>query len=192
MNIPKTRDRMLLGIISGGLVFIVQSLFDYASVKRGISKRNYWSTVAGVWVNSKRQVKKRNGQILGAWMTFGLNTINGIFMVWIFTKAGLNKWAIKGVISASAFGATVNAILSGFDHNKVAPKDSDSNLSYALTHVVTGLVASWSIVTFGDKSLFNERRAIAVTTQGKSVSSTIPSYLDGGSVDEEAYPAFGR
>lgn len=66
MNIPKTRDLMLLGIISGGLVFIVQSLFDYASVKSGISKRSYWTTAAGVWVSSKRQVKKRNGQLLGA------------------------------------------------------------------------------------------------------------------------------
>lgn len=157
MNIPKTKDRMLLGIIAGGLVFIVQSLFDYVSVKNGISKRSYWTTAAGVWVNSRRQAGKWNGQLLGAWMSMGLNLLNGIFMVWMFTKVGLNKWAVKGVVSASAFGASVNALLSGFDHNKIAPKDSNSNLSYALTHIITGLVASWSIVTFGDKSLFNER-----------------------------------
>jgi len=96
MSIPKTKDRMLLGIIAGGLVFIVQSSFDYMSVKGGISKRSYWTTAAGVWVNSRRQADKWNGQLLGAWMTFGLNLINGIFMVWMFTKAGLNKWALKG------------------------------------------------------------------------------------------------
>lgn len=188
MNIPKTKDRMLLGIIAGGLVFIVQSMFDYASVKSGISKRSYWSTAAGVWVNSKRQVKKRNGQILGAWMTFGLNTLNGIFMVWVFSKAGLNKWALKGVISASAFGAIVNALLSGFENNKVAPKDSNSNLSYALTHIITGLVASSCIAAFGDKSLFNERRVIADTVNEKSTLS-IPTYIN-DVVYNEAEPIF--
>ncbi|MCO1604667.1 hypothetical protein [Desulfosporosinus nitroreducens] len=86
MNIPKTKDRMLLGIISGGLVFIVQSLFDYMSVKRGISKRSYWTTAAGVWVSSRWQAGKWNGQLLGAWMTFGLNLVNGIFMVWMLPK----------------------------------------------------------------------------------------------------------
>ncbi|MCO1604666.1 hypothetical protein [Desulfosporosinus nitroreducens] len=102
------------------------------------------------------------------------------------TKVGLNKWAVKGVVSASAFGATVNALLSGFGNNKIAPKDSSSNLSYALTNIITGLMASWSIVTFGDKTLFNERRVIADTTKTKSsYSSTIPSYIDGRSVNKE-------
>ncbi|SHH15634.1 hypothetical protein [Desulfosporosinus lacus] len=188
MNIPKTKDRMLLGILAGGLVFIVQSIFDYASVKNGISKRSYWTTAAGVWVNSRRQAGKWNGQLLGAWMTMGLNLLNGIFMVWMFTKVGLNKWAVKGVVSASAFGATINALLSGFDHNKVAPKDSNSNLSYALTHIVTGLVASWSIVAFGDKSLFNERRVIADTAKKKSTSSLPNNFED--VVNKEAEPIF--
>ena len=191
MNIPKTKDRMLLGIIAGGLVFMVQSMFDYASAKRGISKRTYWTTASGVWVNSRRQAQKWNGQLLGAWMTFGLNTINGILLVWMFTKAGLNKWALKGVITSSAFGATVNAILSGFDNNKVAPKDSNSNLSYALTHIITGLVASWCIVTFGDKSIFNERRVTADSTAIAKKESTAPSYIDSGSVNkEEVNPAY--
>ncbi|MDO0822574.1 hypothetical protein [Desulfosporosinus nitroreducens] len=161
-------------------------MFDYMSVKRGISKRSYWTTAAGVWVSSRWQAGKWNGQLLGAWMTFGLNLVNGIFMVWMFTKVGLNKWAVKGVVSASAFGATVNALLSGFGNNKIAPKDTSSNLSYALTNIITGLVASWSIVTFGDKTLFNERRVIADTTKTKSsYSSTIPSYIDGRSVNKE-------
>ncbi|AET69909.1 hypothetical protein Desor_4500 [Desulfosporosinus orientis DSM 765] len=164
MKIPKTKDRMLLGILSGGLAFIVQSAFDYASYKKNISKRSYWSTAAGVWVKSKRQAKKWNGQLLGAWMSFGLNVLNGIFMVWSLTKAGLAKWPLKGVMLGSITGAITNALLSGFANNKVAPKDSNSTLSYALTNAITGIVAAWAIVTFGDESLFNERRVIAHTS----------------------------
>ncbi|MBC2722035.1 hypothetical protein [Desulfosporosinus sp.] len=161
MNIPKTKDRMMLGIIAGVFSFIVQSAFDYASYKQDISKRNYWSTAAGVWVKSNRQAKKWNGQLLGAWMTFGLNAVNGIFMVWSLTKVGLKKWPIKGVMLGSITGGITNALLSGFAKNKVAPKDSNSTLSYTLTNAITGLVAAWTIVSFGDQSLFNERRVVA-------------------------------
>lgn len=179
MNIPKTKDRMLLGVIAGGLAFVIQSMFDYASYKQNISKRNYWSTAAGVWVKSERQAKKWNGQLLGAWMTFGLNVINGIFMVWSFTKVGLNKWGLKGVILGSITGGATNALLSGFQDNKVAPKDSNSTLSYTLTNVITGLVAAWGIVIFGDESLFNERRAIA-----RDTLSTVPINTNGSVVEE--------
>lgn len=158
MKIPKTKDRMLLSIFAGGLAFIVQSMIDYVSCKQGISKRSYWSTAAGVWVKSKRQAGKWNGQLFGAWMTFGLNAVNGIFMVWSLTKVGLKKWPIKGVLLGSITGGLTNALLSGFENNKVAPKDSNSALSYALTNAITGFVAAWVIVVFGDQSLFNERR----------------------------------
>ena len=171
MNIPKTKDRMLLGILSGGLAFIVQSIFDYLSFKQNISKRNYWSTAAGVWVKSKRQARNWNGQLLGAWMSFGLNVMNGIFMVWSFTKAGLKMWTIKGAVLGSITGGITNALLSGFADNKVAPKDSNSALSYALTNAITGLVAAWCIAVFGDESLFNERRVIAVSSGEDTLSA---------------------
>jgi len=171
MKIPKTKDRMLLSIFAGGLAFIVQSMIDYVSCQQGISKRSYWSTAAGVWVKSKRQAGKWNGQLLGAWMTFGLNAVNGIFMVWSLTKVGLNKWPIKGVLLGSITGGITNALLSGFENNKVAPKDSKSALSYALTNAITGFVAAWVIVFFGDQSLFNERRVVNNT----SVEDTLPA-----------------
>lgn len=188
MNIPKTKDRMLLGIFAGGLAFIVQSLFDYASFKQHISKRPYWTTAAGVWVKSSRQAKKWNGQLLGAWMTFGLNTLNGIFIVWGLTKVGINKWPLKGVVLGSMTGSITNALLSGFAMNKVAPKDSNSVLSYALTNAITGFVAAWAIVTFGDKSLFNERRVIA----GISAEDTLPAMPNEiyGSVVKESNPNY--
>ncbi|AFM40827.1 hypothetical protein Desaci_1847 [Desulfosporosinus acidiphilus SJ4] len=176
MNIPKTKDRMLLGILAGGLAFIVQSIFDYTSYKLNISKRPYWTTAAGVWVSSRRQAKQWSGQMLGAWMTFGLNAVNGIFMVWSFTKAGLNKWPLKGIVLGSIAGSITNALLSGFAKNKVSPKDSNSTLSYSLTNAVTGFIASWAIVIFGDKSLFNERRVIA--NNAKAESLTVMPYND--------------
>lgn len=188
MNIPKTKDRMLLGILSGGLAFIVQSVFDYISFKQNISKRNYWSTAAGVWVKSQRQAKSWNGQLLGAWMSFGLNVMNGIFMVWSFTKAGLKMWPIKGAVLGSITGGITNALLSGFADNKVAPKDSNSTLSYALTNAITGIVAAWSIMAFGDESLFNERRIVAVTS-GEDTLSTKPMNIN-ESVVEESNPTY--
>jgi uncharacterized membrane protein YbhN (UPF0104 family) len=184
---PKTSDRLLLAIIAGSLSFIAQSLFDQISTKRKMSKRSYWSIAAGVWVNNRRQVTNWNGQLLGAWMTFGLNTVNGILMVWTFTKVGLNKWPLKGAVVGSAFGATVNAILSGFKNNKVAPKDSNSNLSYALTNIITGFIAAWSITIFGDKSLFSKETAKSVTTnQEESLANS--NFTD--SVHSEEYPAY--
>jgi len=182
MLIPNTKDRMMLGILAGGLAFIVQSILDYVSYKQNISKRPYWTTAAGVWVKSNRQAKKWNGQLLGAWMTFGLNAVNGIFMVWSFTKAGLNKWPIKGIVLGSLTGGITNALLSGFAKNKVAPKDSNSTLSYTLTNAITGLVVAWGIKTFGDESLFNERRAIAEDTLSAmsmdiKVKESQPTYI---------------
>ncbi|MGC7872450.1 hypothetical protein ACPUYX_13095 [Desulfosporosinus sp. SYSU MS00001] len=179
MKIPRTKDRMLLGILAGSISFIIQSVFDYTSTKKGFSKRSYWTTAAGVWVNSRRQAKKWDGQLLGAWMTFGLNVMNGIFMVWAFTKVSLNKWPLKGAVLGSAFGATVNALLSGFENNKVAPKDGTSNLSYALTNILTGLVSASVIVNVGDKSIFNEKRAMANNMNAIMVES--PHYIDGSS-----------
>lgn len=182
--IPKTKDRMLLGIVAGGIAFIVQSLFDYASHKQNISKRPYWTTAAGVWVKSNRQAKKWNGQLLGAWMTFGLNAVNGMFMVWSLTKVGLNKWPIKGIVFGSITGSITNALLSGFANNKVAPKDSNSTLSYALTNAITGLVAAAVIVKFGDESLFNERRVIA---DPLNQALSVPPMNLNESIDKEAH-----
>lgn len=59
---------MLLGILAGGLGFVVQTLFDFVSYQQKISKRRYWTTATGVWVSSSRQANKWNGQLLGAWM----------------------------------------------------------------------------------------------------------------------------
>jgi L-lactate permease len=187
VKIPKTKDRLLLGIIAGCISFIAQTAFDQLSTKRKMSKRSYWSTAAGVWVNNRRQVTNWNGQLLGAWMTFGLNTVNGILMVWTFTKVGLNKWPLKGAVVGSAFGATVNALLSGFKNNKVAPKDSNSNLSYALTNIITGFIAAWSITIFGDKTIFNKKLAKSVTTNQEE-TLTHPDFID--SVHNQDYTTY--
>jgi len=120
-------------------------------------------------------------------MTFGLNTVNGIIMVWMFTIVGLKKWPLKGIVTGSAFGATVNAILSGFQTNKVAPKDSNSNLSYALTNILTGFVAAWSITIFGDKTMFSKKIAKNVTTNQDELL-THPDFING--VHNQDYPTY--
>jgi len=151
----KINDRIYLGMISGAAGLVALTLVDAISSKMNISQRAYRTTAAGVWLSSRREAEKWQGQLLGAMMNVGLSMVGGVSVVAILTRYGRDKLFPKGLFFGVTFGSVVTAILSGFTNNKVKPKDALSNLSYLFSHAAFGLVSIFTAAKIGDDSLFD-------------------------------------
>jgi len=88
-------------------------------------------------------------------MNIGLSMVGGFSVVKMLTKYGRDRLVPKGLFFGVTFGAVISAILGGFAHNKVKPKDALSNLSYLLSHAVFGLVSVFTAAKIGNDSLFD-------------------------------------
>jgi len=75
-----------------------------------ISQRSYATTAAGVWVSSRRQAEKWQGQLLGTMMNIGLCIVGGISAVKLLTTFGRDKLVPKGIF----LGITFGSVITGF------------------------------------------------------------------------------
>lgn len=155
IRLKKINDRIFLGILSGIVGLTALMVTDNISSKMKISQRSFATTAAGVWVSSRRQAEKWQGQLLGTLMTLGLSMVGGVSAVKLLTTYGRDKLVAKGIFLGVTFGAVITAILSGFAQNKVKPKDANSNLSYLLSHALFGLATVLTAAKAGDDSLFD-------------------------------------
>jgi len=146
---------MTLGVVSGIIGTILKMGVDTFFVNKNISKLPFRVTAAGVWVNSKKQASSRNGQILGTIMDLGMGMIGAIGQVSILTKTGRDNLATKSTFFGIAYGSIVTAILSGFNVNKIKPKDATSNLAYVLSHLVYGVGVTYTASLLGDETLWD-------------------------------------
>ena len=151
----KIKDRMTLGIVSGLVGTILKTVSDEVFLRSKISQRSFRETASGVWVSSRSQAKNPYGQLLGAVMDLGLGMVGSVAQVQILSKTGKNNLLTKGTFFGVTFGATITAMLSGFNTNKVKPKDSKSNLSYIISNAIFGLGTTYSATLLGDKSLWD-------------------------------------
>lgn len=154
-NMKKIKDRMTLGIVSGLVGTILKIATDEVFLRTKISQRSFRETASGVWVSSRRQAKNLYGQLLGTIMDLGLGMVGSVAQVQILSKTGKNNLFTKGAFFGVTFGATITAMLSGFNTNKVKPKDSKSNLSYVISNTIFGLGTTYTAAVLGDESLWD-------------------------------------
>lgn len=151
----KIKDRMTLGIVSGLIGTIVKTASDELFLRQKASKRSFRVTAAGVWVDTQREAKTPYGQILGAIMDLGLGMVGAVGQVYILSKTGKNNLFAKGTFFGMVFGSSITAMLSGFNANKVKPKDAKSNLTYILSSGIFGVVTTYAASLLGDDSLWD-------------------------------------
>lgn len=151
----KIKDRMTLGIVSGLIGAVLKIASDEVFLRTKISQRSFRETASGVWVSSRRQAKNTYGQLLGTIMDLGLGMVGSVAQVQILSKTGKDNLFSKGAFFGVTFGAAITAMLSGFNTNKVKPKDSKSNLSYVISNTIFGLSATYSAVLLADESLWD-------------------------------------
>lgn len=151
----KINDRIYLGMLSGFVGLMALMGTDIISSKMRISQRSFPTTAAGVWVSSRKQAEKWQGQLLGTIMNLGLSMVGGVSAVKLLTTYGRDKLVPKGIFLGITFGSMITAILSGFVQNKVKPKDANSNLSYLISHALFGLATVFTAAKLGDDSLFD-------------------------------------
>lgn len=149
------KDRITLGIVSGLIGIILKITSDEIFLRTNISKRSFRETAAGVWVNTHRQAKSINGQILGSLLDLGMGMLGSVVQVFVLTKTGKDKLFVKGSFFGMVFGSLITALLSALPTNKVKPKDAVSNLAYMVSHAIFGLGTTYSISLLGDKSLWD-------------------------------------
>jgi hypothetical protein len=106
-------------------------------------------------VSKRSEAKNIYGHILGQIMDLGLGMIGSVAQVFILTKTGKDNLATKGIFFGVTFGSIVTAMLSGFNNNKVKPKDARSNLSYLISHCIFGLSTTYAASILGDESLWD-------------------------------------
>jgi len=179
--LKKIKDRMTLGIVSGLIGTIVKATTDELFLRQKASKRSFRVTAAGVWVDSQREASTPYGQALGAIIDLGLGMVGAVGQVYILSKTGKNNLFAKGTLFGMTFGSTITAMLSGFNANKVKPKDAKSNLTYIFSSAIFGLVTTYAASALGDDSLWDAPPAnnylppTQPTTAEKSDQTPIPA-----------------
>jgi len=153
--LKKIKDRVTLGIVSGLIATALKTGSDEFFLRRKISQRSFRVTAAGVWVDTKRQASSPYGQILGTIMDLGLGMVGSIGQVYVLSKTGKNNLFAKGTFFGITYGSIITAMLSGFNTNKVKPKDARSNLSYVISSGVFGLATTYATALLGDDSLWD-------------------------------------
>lgn len=151
----KIKDRVTLAIVSGLIGTILKTASDEVFLRNKISQRSFRETASGVWVSTRREAKSPYGQILGQIMDLGLGMVGAVAQVQLLSKTGKNNLAAKGTFFGITFGAVITAMLSGFNSNKVKPKDAKSNLSYIISDAIFGLGTTFSMALLGDESLWD-------------------------------------
>ena len=151
----KIKDRVTLSILAGGIGFLFLIATDMFSNRLGISKRSYPTTAAGIWVSSRKQAESWQGQLLGIFMTFGLCAIGAMKQIKVLSIYGKDQLLAKGIYFGAAFGAIINAGLSGLTNKKIKPKDASSNLSYVLSSTIYGIITTFAAAKLGDDTLFD-------------------------------------
>lgn len=151
----KIKDRITLGIVAGLTGTILKTISDEIFLRKKISQRSFRETASGVWVSSRREAKNPYGQILGFIMDLGLGMAGAVAQVHLLSKTGKNNLVAKGTFFGVTFGAIITAMLSGFNTNKVKPKDSRSNLAYVISNAIFGLSTTFAATLLGDESLWD-------------------------------------
>ncbi|UWG97698.1 hypothetical protein LPY66_02365 [Dehalobacter sp. DCM] len=193
----KIKDRITLGIVSGLLGTVLKTASDEIFLRKKISQRSFRETASGVWVSSRKEAKNPYGQILGQIMDIGLGMLGAIAQVQILSKTGKNNLFAKGAFFGITYGSIVTAMLSGFDTNKVKPKDARSNLSYVISHAIYGLGTTYATSLLGDESLWdappmnNYVQPTTKTTTEKEKNEQNPKqYINGLDVNNENHSDF--
>jgi hypothetical protein len=151
----KFKDRITLGIVSGfvGIVFKIAS--DEFFLRQRISKRSFRETASGVWVNTRKQAKSPQGQLLGSLLDLGMGMLGSVVQVFVLSKTGKDSQFLKGSLFGIVWGSFITAALSALPINKVKPKDAVSNLSYMFSHALFGITTTYAATLLGDNSLWD-------------------------------------
>lgn len=194
-RVKKIKDRVTLGIVAGLAGTVLKTISDEIFLRKEISKRSFRETASGVWVSTKREAKSPYGQILGSIMDLGLGMVGSIAQVHLLSKTGKNNLAAKGTFFGITFGATITAMLSGFNSNKVKPKDARSNLSYLISNTFFGLGTTYAAALLGDESLWdappmnNYVRPTGLTSAEKEQNKQHQEpYMNDINTNKESYP----
>jgi len=150
----KIKDRETLAIVSGVIGLGGMTLVDGISRRARISKRSYREAAAGMFL-SKGQAKSSKGQALGLVMNSAVSILGANYIIKRLTQSGRDKLLIKGIVSGTAIGAIATAIPNVVPKNRVKPKDASSNLSYVVSNIVYGMLATFAAAQLGHDSLFD-------------------------------------
>jgi len=104
---------------------------------------------------SKGQAKSSKGQALGLVMNSAVSILGANYIIKRLTQSGRDKLLIKGIVSGTAIGAIATAIPNVVPKNRVKPKDASSNLSYVVSNIVYGMLATFAAAQLGHDSLFD-------------------------------------
>lgn len=191
----KIKDRITLGIVAGLVGTVIKTASDQFFLNKKISRRSFRETASGVWVSSRKEAKSPYGQILGQIMDLGLGMVGAVAQVHLLSKTGKNNLFAKGTFFGITFGATITAMLSGFNTNKVKPKDARSNLSYIISNAFFGLGTTYAASLLGDESLWdappmnNYVRPTGLTSVEKENYRQKPEpYINDIDTNKESYP----
>jgi hypothetical protein len=146
---------------------LLEDRSDELFIRKKISKRSFRETASGVWVNTRKQAKSPQGQILGSLLDLGMGMLGSVGQVFILSKTGKDNLLVKGSFFGIVYGSLITAALSALPANKVKPKDATSNLSYMFSHALFGLGTTYAATLFGDQSLWMYRLQIIILHQRK-------------------------
>ncbi len=150
-NIVKIEDSITTGLLGGLIGTFFMDLSNLLIFKAGKTETLYGHIAGGLFVAPYR-TKQRKNFILGEIAHFGIGSIWGIPLTYIFKKTGKDHHLLKGtLISMLSLGTLIGGQKLGMLKKFRLTKTFYSAL---WNHLVYGLVSAQTIVWFSDPIIF--------------------------------------
>jgi hypothetical protein len=149
---PKIKDRLMLGCVSGLTVNVLKSVLCMFISRWGISCPE---RAAAFFVPAKR-VNEPVGRVVGVLADGVTACLLGVANVYMLSATGKDRAITKGAgLGAAAWYAMWGGVTSLGVSSKTRKVTPSNALAILVTNVVFGTTASWVATKVGDPGLFN-------------------------------------
>lgn len=150
---PKIRDRLILGVISGLTGNVPKLGLVELARRRGWAEVTGPTKAAGMLVSRKR-LSTAEGRVVGYIADGIIAALLGVASVYLLSVTGRDKAALKGAISGQVIWSALYGVLSTMGATTAHPTSPRTVLTEFVAHTAYGATTASVATLLGDPALF--------------------------------------
>ena len=152
-SIPKIKDSITLGVISGLLGTLALDVLNFRNWRKNRTESMYAHIAGSIFMRGFR-TKFRKNFLFGQVIHMFVGALAGVPLVYLFRITGKDHSVLKG----ATYGALIwmiyymFGIKVGMFHK--SPKQNKSHMTNLMQNLIFGITSAQTVISLGDPSLF--------------------------------------